>query len=896
MSFPYLDSRLSQISQNPFFLQEVETLSNIPDGEEYYIHVIKNIDLDSQNPKNSYIMWACGKVEVLDQSKPPLFTSQAFSLPDIDIDFPPSHREETIEYVKEKYGHDCVSQIVTFSRLQGRSAITEVMRADGSFSYELIKNVTKDIPDEAAISDELAEMEDPSIIMWVLANDPDAVKDYCYFDGELKGEYAEVFRKALKLEGTLKSQGRHAAGIIISSEPVRNNAAMIKINGADVCCFEKKAAEKAGLVKFDFLNVEILEKIQEVLGNDLSNIPLDDEKVWAKLEEGNTKGCFQLETFLGSSWCKKLKPKSIGEVSDVVSLIRPGTLKAKEDGKTMINHFLDRRNKEEASPKIHPLVDEILKNTYGIIIYQEQAMSICRAIAKFTMFQANKLRKSIGSKNAALMKEVKEEFHTGCKNNNIDDDIAIRVFNMIESANRYGFNKCLSPNTLVRTKDGIKRLDDLRSGDYVDSPYGFVRVVEIYDSGAKELFGAFLSDGRHIECSLDHKFLCTDGTKRPLSDMLKNGYDFITEDGNPTLVAAISRGIQRTLDIEVDHPSHVFYGNGIATSNSHGIGYSYLTYYSAYCKVHYPLEFYKTWLSHAKNKMKPHVEVYYLVNSAKLDNVKIIPPSVKHKEKDFFIKDGNVHFGLTSIKGVSSRELDKLFSLPLDDWNTLCYDLLSVNKRTVESLIATGGFDYLKRPRIEMLHYMSHLKDLTDKNVEWIKENCKGMSIIDSLKKLAPTKKEGGGSFNQKSKEKIERIITGLLNPGRPLKDNPSFIANKEEQLIGVALSQTYLDECADRYAADTTCKEIVDGKTGNITVSAEIIAVKEYKIKKEGKNKGKKMAFLSIKDDTCEVESVVIFPEAYEMYEDLLMEKNTVIIFGEVKKDSLEVKKVYQI
>jgi len=897
----YIEERYLQIQHSPSFLLEIKTLEEIPDGKEYYDHIINNVELDRSNPKNSYVMWACGKVDQLDQTKSCAFTEAASSLPDIDVDFPPSHREQAIDYVRHKYGEDCVSQVITFSRLKGRSALTAVMSADGSYSFEQVKNVTKDIPDEAAISDDLAEMEIPSILLWVLENDPGAVKDYCYMeDGELKGEYAEVFRKAIKLEDTLRSQGRHAAGVIISSEPIANNAPMVNCNGVMVCGFEKRAAEKAGLVKFDFLGVEILEKIQEVLGNDISKIPLDDEKVWELLESGNTKGCFQMESFLGSSWSGKLKPKSIEQVSDVISLIRPGTLCSKEDGKTMIQHFLDRKNLVDEVPKIHELVDKALEKTYSVILYQEQAMRVCRDIAKFNMVQANKLRKAIGSKDAILMKEVKREFYEGCKNNNIEDSITERVFNMIESANRYGFNKCLSPKTLVKTVyEGYKILDDLEIGDYIDSPYGFIEVVEIYESGEKELFGVLFENRfqcHYIECTMDHEFQCADHIKRPLKDIIEENIPVITESGRSQVFYYKSCGVRRTLDIEVDHPQHVFYGNGIATSNSHGIGYSFLTYYSAYCKAHYPLQFYRSWLSHAKNKLKPHTEVYYLVNSAKKDDVDIVPPSVIHKEKDFFIKDGRVHFGLTSIKNVSNKELDKLFNLDITNWETLCWDLLSINKKTVDSLIEAGAFDYLKKQRVQMLHEMARLRDLTDKNVEWVKAHCQGLDIPSSLLKLSPTKKEGGGSHSVKGKEKVLGIISALNNPGRKLLDTPSFIATKEEQLMGVALSSSYLDECSDKCAADTTCKEFLDGKSGKMSLSVQIMQVKEHKIKKEGPNKDRKMAFISAKDDTCEVESIIAFPDSYELFSELLMEKNTVILFGERNKDSFNIEKVYQI
>ena len=151
------------------------------------------------------------------------------SLPDIDVDFPPDQRENVIIYLKEKYGEDRVCQMLTFGRLQGRSALKEVLRVNESCSFDQMNDITNKIPQEAAISDKLEEMDEPSVIRWALENDPDTLREYCWEeDGELHGDFARDFAQALRIEGTFKTQGKHAAGVVVSSIDLNNLCPMVK--------------------------------------------------------------------------------------------------------------------------------------------------------------------------------------------------------------------------------------------------------------------------------------------------------------------------------------------------------------------------------------------------------------------------------------------------------------------------------------------------------------------------------------------------------------------------------------------------------------------------------------------------------------------------------------------
>lgn len=190
------------------------------------------------------------------------------SLPDIDVDFPPECRDDVVEYLKEKYGHDKVAQIATYGRLQGKSALKEVLRVNEYCSFEQMNNITSVLPNEGAISDQLEEMEEHSIIMWALEHDADKLRDYCYIkDGELHGDYSRAFQQAIRLEGIFRNLGKHACAVIISSEPLQDYCPLVltarskeKQIGYDMHC-----VEKAGGVKADILGLSALSKIQHTL-------------------------------------------------------------------------------------------------------------------------------------------------------------------------------------------------------------------------------------------------------------------------------------------------------------------------------------------------------------------------------------------------------------------------------------------------------------------------------------------------------------------------------------------------------------------------------------------------------------------------------------------------------
>ena len=265
-------SKLKSIKDNIFVEQESNIVLKMKQGIDYYKHIIKNKLLNKENTINSYIMWIYDVVDNIDLTKPVTIVPSRVSMPDIDVDVPIDKREVIIEYIKNKYGHDKVSQMITFNTIKGRGALKDVLRVYGNISFDEMNKITKNIPDESKIADELQEMKEEtgesSIIRWALENNVDKLKEWCYIDdsGQLQGPLAKRFEQAIRLEGTKSNQSKHAAGIAISSEPLNEICPMVydSKNKQLIAGMEMQDLENIGIIKFDILGVAMLDKIMTI--------------------------------------------------------------------------------------------------------------------------------------------------------------------------------------------------------------------------------------------------------------------------------------------------------------------------------------------------------------------------------------------------------------------------------------------------------------------------------------------------------------------------------------------------------------------------------------------------------------------------------------------------------
>lgn len=352
------------------------------------------------------------------------------SLPDIDVDFCIFGRDKVIKYVVEKYGKDRVAQIATFGTLKAKAAIKDVGRALG-VAYSEADKVAQLVPAPRQGFDyslkEALEME-PKL------------KDYAENEGE------ELITLAMKMEGLTRHSSTHAAGVVIGDRPLIDMLPMMRDKeGNDVTQFSMKYVEKIGLVKFDFLGLKTLSVIQsaiEVIKNskgveiDFSKISIEDADVFKTLCKGNVTGVFQLESSGIREMTMRLKPSCFEDIVATIALYRPGPLDA-----GMVDRYIERKHKREKVEYLHPLMEDSLKDTYGIMLYQEQVMQLARELAGYSLAEADLLRRAMGKKIPEEMKKQKSRFIEGAKEKEINQKVAEEIFSQMETFARYGFNR-----------------------------------------------------------------------------------------------------------------------------------------------------------------------------------------------------------------------------------------------------------------------------------------------------------------------------------------------------------------------------------------------------------------------------------------------------------------------
>ena len=350
------------------------------------------------------------------------------SMPDFDIDFCQDRRGEVIQYVTQKYGADRVAQIITFGQLKARLAIKDVGRVLG-LSFAETDRVSKLVPAGPNVTLDEAYQAEPRLKQ-VLDEKP---------------VYREMFEVARSLEGLNRQSGTHAAGIVISNQPLIDVVPVLRgEDGVLVTQFAKDEVEQAGLVKFDFLGLKTLTVIEHALqlirrgGRelDIRNIPLDDPKVYRLLSSGDTDGVFQLESEGFKQLLKELRPDRFEDIIAAVALYRPGPL-----GAGMVEDYI-RRKRGGRVTYPHPVLEGALSSTYGVIIYQEQVMRIAVDLSGFTLSQADTLRKAMGKKKADEMAKLKQKFIQGAQEKSgMPAAEATELFEKIEKFAEYAFNK-----------------------------------------------------------------------------------------------------------------------------------------------------------------------------------------------------------------------------------------------------------------------------------------------------------------------------------------------------------------------------------------------------------------------------------------------------------------------
>jgi len=350
------------------------------------------------------------------------------SMPDFDLDFCYRRREEMIGYVREKYGQDNVSQIITFGRMMARQVVRNVGRVMG-MSYGDVDRIAKLVPEELKIKLKDAIEREPEL------------RDLVETDPEV----SHLWRLATRLEGIIGNCGTHAAGVVICDEPLTDHVALFKAASSEVVAtqVEMKGVETVGLLKMDLLGLRTLTVIDDAVRAvevnhgvklDIDDVPLDDPATYELLRSGRTVGVFQLESTGMRDLAKRIGLDSLEEICALVALFRPGPMQLKDQ-------YIECKHEPLKIAYDHPLLEPILKETYGVALYQEQVMQVVQAVAGFTLGQADILRRAMGKKDVKLMAEQHDKFVAMAKERGIEEKTAELLFTRIEQFAGYGFNK-----------------------------------------------------------------------------------------------------------------------------------------------------------------------------------------------------------------------------------------------------------------------------------------------------------------------------------------------------------------------------------------------------------------------------------------------------------------------
>jgi len=349
------------------------------------------------------------------------------SPPDFDIDFCMRRRAEVIDYVRDKYGRDCVANIITYGTLGAKMVVRDISRVH-DLPFAEADRLAKMIPDEINI--ELRTALERS--------------------AELKNEYErnplakKIIDQGFVLEGLVRNTGKHAAGIIITDRPLENFVPLTLQEGDVTVQFSMKAVDKLGLLKMDFLGLKTLTVIADAVAHvrrtarpdfDIDDIPQDDPRTYELLNAGRTVGVFQLESSGMQNAARQVGISNIDDINAISALYRPGPMQ-------FIPDYARGKKQPDSITYPHPLLENVLRETYGIIVYQEQVMECARVIAGYSLGQADNLRRAMGKKDAAAMAQERERFVRGAhEKHNIRDTKAHEIFDLLNKFAQYGFNK-----------------------------------------------------------------------------------------------------------------------------------------------------------------------------------------------------------------------------------------------------------------------------------------------------------------------------------------------------------------------------------------------------------------------------------------------------------------------
>jgi len=674
---------------------------------------------------------------------------ERISMPDFDVDFCQDRRGEVIKYVTEKYGAQCVAQIITFGKLQARAAIRDVGRAMG-VPYPEVDFIAKLIPEKLGITLDEAIKTEPKL-QELADNDP---------------KISSLLQTALKLEGLTRHASIHAAGVIISDKPLVEHCPLYKGNeGETVIQYDMNYAEKIGLIKFDFLGLKTLTMIDNAIkfiranrvGQEnlsTSSISLSDPKIYDLLSSGDTDGVFQFEGDGISDLIRRFKPNCFEDITAINALYRPGPM-------NMLDEYVARKHGKIQVSYLFPQLEEVLNETYGIIVYQEQVQLIAARLANYSLGEADILRRAMGKKKPEEMARQRERFLKGCAENNLDPKKAGELFDLMAKFAEYGFNK------------------------------------------------------------------------------------------------------------------------------SHAAAYCVVAAHTAYLKAYFPVEFYASLIT---TEMSDTDKIVKYIRDARDHKINVRGPDVNRSVYKFIALGDEIVFGLGGIKGVGEAAVEAIVearnSLPEKKFATILeffenVDLRRVNKRVIECLIKAGAFDSLHSNRSQLYTGFEKFLDVaekTRKDKEMGQVSIFDLGPIEEKEKIElPTQEEWPRSI----KLAQEKEVLGFYISDHPLSGFESVLKNHVNCTIAKLFADKPFEPPVVAPGAKKNWKEAREAGKKKVQLGGIVTGLKEFITKK-----GKRMAFAQLEDQTGVME-LVIFPDTYTKFQELLKSSQPLLVTGSHEQEN---------
>lgn len=657
--------------------------------------------------------------------------SERVSLPDIDVDFCERRRGEVIRHMVERYGEQSVAQITTFGTMKAKGVVRDVGRALG-MSYADTDRIAKLVPESLKMTIDKA-----------LEQEPELKKLY---DGNK--EVSHLINIARRLEGLARHASTHAAGLVVSDKPMDNYLPLYTgKRGELVTQFDGPMTEQTGLVKFDFLGLKTMTLIQDTLHNisdsgkdvpDLDNLALNDQEAYELYSRGDTDGIFQVESSGMRQYLRMLRPNCFEDIIAMLALYRPGPL-----GSGMVDEFIKRKHGQAPIIYPHESLTDCLKDTYGVIVYQEQVMQIAQIIARYSLGGADLLRRAMGKKKAEAMAKERAHFLAGAEKNGIPVKQANEIFDLMEKFAEYGFNK------------------------------------------------------------------------------------------------------------------------------SHSAAYALISYYTAWLKVHYKVEFMAALLT---SEMGNQDKLLKYLACCKEMGIETCQPSVNRSRREFSSSDGKVVYGLGGIKNVGDEAIREIIAARKEGGEyksllDLCtrVNLRKVTKRVLENLIKGGACDCLGATRRAMLSCVEIVVAKAQKS-----KGSQGKpqeALMDFTAVAHEVATPGVGmdiqeafleEFKDDEKMKAEKDALGFFLTSHPLMPYKGEIRR---------LNLPTLEMLRER------------GTGTQARVAALVTSVKEVVTK----GKGERMAFVEIEDLTGHAE-VTFFPRDYARVRHLLQSEQPLCFYAKVE------------